>query len=133
MILNIDQWVPVLMDLCLMGACWSHLFQRCHRHPGRYRHNDVPLRHVERDLTEDHGDQVRFDRDEDHVGAADHLQVGVSGVNPQLLQAKGGALPGWMLIQNLDVEPSGPSSYLEATQVPGRRSAHLDIGRKNIS
>lgn len=91
------------MDPMHYGTCWvcTHLLQRCHRHSGCYRHNDVPLGNVKCDLTEDDGDQVRFDCDEDHVGATHHLQVGMSGVNPELLKAEEGMLTGWTSMQTL--------------------------------
>lgn len=97
------QNLPVVLDPMHYGTgvVCTHLLQRCHRHSSCDRHNDVPFRNVKRNLTEDDGNQVRFDCDEDHVGATDHLQVGMSGVNAELLKAEGGTLPGWTSIQTL--------------------------------
>lgn len=43
---------------------------------------------VLRDLTENVRNQVGFDRDENHIRAADHLRVRVSDRNPEFLEPK---------------------------------------------
>lgn len=80
-----------------VGFC-THLLQRGHRHSGCYRHDDVPLRNVKGDFTEDDWNQVRLDCDEDHVRGTNHLQVGMSGGNPELLRTEEWSDSGWKTI-----------------------------------
>ena len=71
----------------------THLFQCCQCYSCCNRNNYVSVSDVLRDLIENRWNQVRFNCYKDHIWPTDHLHVGVSDGNPQLLKANvGGTL-----------------------------------------
>lgn len=93
----------------------------------------MPVGDVLRDLTEDVRNQVRFDRDENHVRAADHFGVAVSDGNPELLKSRGRNARHERGARLRRVGPARLDNYLEASQVPDGGSTHFNVPRKDVS